>query len=143
MHNVTLYSSEFSTHIHDKDIYYILQGHQAEFTSLYSSAEIFFGTHERRKKMKWLTRLLIAGDPNFHVETGNSSRWASWDHLMWGLWVTTVWLPIWFEFQGGPKSFSCSLNSVYTQKNTIKNLHSWFSFIFLVLSLSFSVITTI
>lgn len=50
MHNVTLYSPGFSVDIHKKDIYYILQGHQAEFRTLYSSAEISFGTHKKRKK---------------------------------------------------------------------------------------------
>lgn len=107
-----------STDIHDKDIYYIHQGHQAGLRSLYSSAEIFFGTHEKKKKDG-------NDSPDYEQLEILTSMWKQGIqadglpeiHLMWGLWVTTVWLPIWFEFQGTSKIIQLLFKvCLYTEK---------------------------
>lgn len=94
--------------------------------------------------MKWLTGLWISRDPHFHVEVGGIQADGLPEiHLMWGLRVTTIWLPTWLEFQGKSKIIQfLSKVCLYTEKFRYE-FTLFFFFLFLVLSLSFSVIITV
>ena len=106
MHNSTLYSSEFSTDTHDKNYFYcVLQGHHSEFRFLiFLWRNFLWHAGEKREGEMTHQNMTIWRSSLPCGNGGNSSRWASCESAwVGGLWVTTIWLPIWLEFQGKSK----------------------------------------